>query len=230
MADSFEVVVPDAVILRTPTLWLIGQAFELLNTEGKAAEVAYGQVAELLRGRDDAVESLFSAFRSSPTEDVGRRWCALYVLGHVGDKSAAEPLFRAASESLPKPCKEEEGCEGPRDGEVMIRTMAVAALQRVAERHEEAGELVLALIAEHPERPVLIEAVKAARALNLADKAREALRKEDRWMLDIRIQPVQEVMAQAERGDAAALGHTPPSMRAARTAPAADCCAPRKEG
>jgi hypothetical protein len=230
MADSLELIVPEPSILRTPTLWLVYQAFELLNTEGKAAEVAYRQVAELLRGRDDAVDALFGVLRSAPTEDVGQRWCALYVVGDVGDKSAAKRLARVVLESLPKPCREEDGCEGPRDSELLIRTMAVEALQSVAERHEKAGELVLELITERPARPVLIELVKAARALKLTAKAGELLRKKDKWMLDIAIQPAEEVMAQPERGDDTVLGYTPPSMKSVRDAPAADCCVPKREG
>lgn len=230
MGDSLDLVVPDPIVFRTPTAWLIGQALELLNIAGKPAEAAYTQVVELLRGRDDAVKTLFDLLRSTPAEGVGLRWCALYIAGDVGDRSAAELLFRASLESLPDPCKEEEGCQRPSDGELLIRTMAVEALQRVAERHEEARERVLELVAERPAQPVLIEAVKAARALKLADKARELLRKEDLWMLDIKIRPAEEVTVKPERGDETALGRTPPSMRAAQSAPATCCCSPRKEG
>jgi hypothetical protein len=205
----------------------------LLNTEGKAAETAYRQVVELLTTRDDAEQTLFKVLRSASSEDIGQRWCALFVVGDIGRKTAGEQLFRAAVESLPKSCHDDKdfvGCEGPRDGEILVRTMAVEALQRVAERHEEVAEFVVKLVAARPDQAVLIEAVKASRALNLTDKVREVLRKEDHWMLDIRIQPVTEVMAAPERGDDTALGYTPPNTKTVRTAPAADCCNPKREG
>lgn len=230
MSDSLNIVVSEPVAHRTPTDWLIGQAIKLLNTEGKSAEVAYNHVTELLRERDDAEKMLLGLLKSAPSEDVSLRWNALYVAGDVGDASAAKSLFQISLESLPKTCKEEEACEGPRDGELLIRTMAVEALQRVAGRHEEARELVLALIKERPAQPVLIEAVKAARALKLTDEARKLLREKDHWILKIESRPVEEIMADPERGDDTKSGHTPPSMRAAQSSPAINCCLPKKEG
>lgn len=230
MADTLDIVVPDSFVDRTPTFWLITQALEALNTGGKAADLAYSHLVELLRERRDAVPALFELLRSTPAEDIGLRWCALHVVGDIGDLSAAKLLFRASLQPLPRPCREEEGCEGPRDGELLIRTMAVEALHRVAARHEEAGELVLRLIAERPVQPVLVEAVKIARALNLTDKAREVLRKKDAWILDIRIHPVDDVIAEPERGDDTAFGRTPPSMRTLLSSPTASCCSLRKEG
>lgn len=229
MTDTLELNVPDTVVLKTPTQWLVNQAFELLNTEGAAAERSYGQVTELLRCRDDAVKTLFAVSRSVPAEDVGIRWCALYVVGDVGDLSSAEPLFRVASEPLPEHHQKNEGCEGPRDGEILVRTMAIESLRRVAERHEEAGEMVLKLIGERPDRALMVEAVKAACALQLTDKARELLREEDRWMLDLKVVPVSEVMAEPERDDATALGYVPPNQRSEIERPATDCCVPRRE-
>jgi hypothetical protein len=167
--------------------------------------------------------------RSAAVEDVGLRWCALYVAGDVGDASAGELLYRAAAQSLPEPCGEHEGCEGPRDAELVVRTMAIEALQRVAERHREVAELVLKLIGDQPEQPVLIEAVKAARALKLKGRAAELLRKKDRWMLEIETVPVNELVAEAERDDVSSHGLVPPGRRTAKERPVADCCMPRRE-
>jgi hypothetical protein len=230
MEDSFEIVEPEPVILHTPTLWLIGQAFELLNAASEAAAVACAHVVQLLKCRDDALDTLTKVLRSSPAEDIGLRWNALYLVGEIGDRSAADLLYRVAVEDIPKSCEDVKACESPRDGEVLVRTMAVEALQRVAERDPEAGETMLAVVAAQPTPPVLIEAVKAARALQLGDKAAKRLRKEQQWMLDIKIQRVQEVMAKPERADDAAVGFTPPGVRTARLAPAADCCTARVEG
>lgn len=231
MPDSLELILPDPVIIKTPTHWLIDKAFAALNGEGEAAATSYKHVAELLRCREDAVDTLLRVARSRPMEDVGSRWSAFYVVGDIGDGAAAEPLFRAAVESLPERCKEPQGCEDPQDGEVLIRTMAVEALQHVAERHEDARKFVLELISAKPARQILIEAVKAARALGLSDQAAKLLGKENRWMLDIKMVPVQEVMAEPERADDTAVGYMPPVMRRKQDVPGADCCCtPKQEG
>jgi len=236
MTDSLELVLPDPVVLKTPTHWLIDQAFAALNAEGERAAVAYKHVAEILKTRKDAAETLLRVAQSSPAEDIGRRWCAYYIAGDIGDKAAAEPLYRAAASALPEhgkdgKCGETRGCEGPRDGEVLVRTMAVEALQRVAERHEEARGYVLELIAAQPDRAILIVAVKAARALGLSVEAGKRLNKDDRWMLDIKMVPVQEVMAEPERADDSVLGYMPPGRGVKQDVPAADCCCtPNREG
>ncbi len=221
MVDSLEVLGPQQVVPRSATLWLVSQAFALLNGEGESAELAYDQVVELLRARDDALDSLVGALRAAPADALAR-------IGPAA-KAAAEPLFRVALEALPRACKEEEGCEGPRDGEILVRTMAIEALQRVAERHPETGEMVLVLIRERPARPLLVEAVKAARALKLGEQAAKLLPEEDRWMLDIKTVPAGELMAEPERTDDADLAHVAPTLRPLGVAPKADCCSPRRE-
>jgi hypothetical protein len=166
--------------------------------------------------------------RSAPAEDVGLRWSALHVAGDVGDESAAELLLRSAVESLPEP-KENAGCETMRDSELLIRTMAVEALRRVAERHAAASEQLLRLIAEQPARPVLIEAVKAAKALKLSDKVAELLSENDRWILDIKILAIDEFVADPERTADIRPSSTPPRSDSARTSPTVDCW-PTREG
>jgi len=116
MEDSFEIVEPEPVILHTPTLWLIGQAFELLNAASEAAAVACAHVVQLLKCRDDALDTLTKVLRSSPAEDIGLRWNALYLVGEIGDRSAADLLYRVAVEDIPKSCEDVKACESPRDG------------------------------------------------------------------------------------------------------------------
>lgn len=229
MGDSFDIVAPTVQPERTPTHWLISQALRLLNTDGKSAELGYAHVLELLKDRRDAVSMTFELLRSAPAEDVGLRWSALHIVGDIEDLSAAKYLFRESLKPLPKRCREKEGCEGPRDGELLVRTMAVEALRRVAARHEEARGLVLELIEQRPEQPVLIEAVKAAQALGIADAVRKVLRKKDRWILEIRLVPVDKITAQPERRDDSPLGHAPPGVRAHVAGPIANCSVLRKE-
>ena len=139
------------------TAWLIYQAVRFLNTAGKEGEVAYAQVTELLRRcNDDLLETVTSLFWQAKAGDTPLRWSLLYILGDSGDESVADFLAGTALAQLPGP-NEDLCCEGPRDSEMLICTMAIHALQSVARRHPEVADLLLKIVAERPARPILIE-------------------------------------------------------------------------
>jgi hypothetical protein len=151
------------------------------------------------------------------------RWNLLYILGDVGDASAAEFLVRTALKPLPE-ARQDEGCEGTRDVEMLVSTMAVHAIRRVAERHPETSEHLLKVIAERPARPILIEAVKLAGGLGLKEKIGELLPQEEHWILDIRQARTEEIHAEPEREDGKERGFTPPQRGIQYTAPQTGCC------
>jgi len=204
------------------TGWLVGQGVRYLNTVGKEGELAYQRVVELLRNcSKDVPETVAGMFRQANSGDAPLRWRLLYVLGDAGDGSAADFLIRTALKQLPE-ANADEGCEGPRDAEMLVCTMAVHALQRVAERHPAVSEQLLKIVSERPARPILIEAVKVAIELGLKEKVRDLLPKEDHWILDIRRARTEELFAEPEREDGKERGFTPPKT-------GLDYTAPRKE-
>lgn len=210
------------------TAWLVGQAVRALNSADKEGELAYRRTAELLRRCDDVMETIKGLSRATPAGDAPLRWCLLYVLGDAGDAKAGEFLVRAALDKLPER-NPDEGCEGQRDCELLVRTMAIHAVGKIAERHREAAEYVVRLVAERPDRVLLIEAVKVGVELGLAGKLREMLPKEDQWILDIKRARTEEVFAEPEREDGKERGFTPPKRGALYTAPHGGCCS-CKEG
>lgn len=220
--DSLEVISGDRPFDLSATAWLIGQGVRYLNTSDKEGELAYKRVGELLRDKKDAVETLIGLIRRVPSADVSLRWSLLYMLGDTGDPTAAAFLVDCSIERLPEEQKD-GGCEGPRDGEILVRTMAVEALQRIATRHPNAAEHVLKVVSKPPARSILIEAVKAAAALGLKDKVAEILPKEDQWILDIRHARADELHAEPERDDAARHGFAPPKRASLSTSPSMKC-------
>ena len=166
-------------------------------------------------------------FRQVTSGDSSLRWNLLYVLGDVGDGTAADFLVRAALKPLPE-AKEDGGCESDRDMEMLVCTMAVHAIQRVAGRYPEVSEYLLKIVSERPARPILIEAVKVAKELGLKEKVQALLPKEDHWILDIRRARTEEFFAEPERQDGKERGFTPPKSGSLYTAPSAVCCR-RKE-
>jgi hypothetical protein len=199
-----------------------------LNTADKEGELAYARVVEILRRcSNDLLEAVSGLFRQVKSGDSSLRWNLLYVLGDAGDGSAADFLVHAALGPLPE-VKEDGGCESDRDIEMLVCTMAIHALQRVAGHHSQVREHLLKIVSARPARPILIEAVKAASELGLKDQVRDLLPKEDHWILDIRRARTEEFFAEPERQDGKERGFTPPKSGALYTAPRAVCCT-RKE-
>jgi hypothetical protein len=227
-SDSLEVNAGSRPFDISATAWLLGQAVRYLNTADKEGEFAYTRVVEVLRrSSNDLLETLNGLFRQVKSGDTALRWNLLYVLGDVGDGSAAEFLVRVALKPLPE-TREDLGCETDRDMEMLVSTMAVHALQKVARRHPEVSDGLLKIVSARPARPILIEAVKVANELGLKDKVRDILTREEHWMLDIRQARVQEVFAEPEREDGKERGFTPPKSGSLYTAPSSVCCT-RKE-
>jgi hypothetical protein len=216
--DSVEGVPGDRPFDVSATASLVGEAVRALNSAGKEGELAYRRMTELLRDRKDSVSTLIALLEQTGSGDAPLRWNLLHVFGDVADSTGAEFLARAALESLPEQ-KSEDGCEGPRDTEMLLRTMAVHALRRVADRHPEVGEHVLKTVSARPERPILIEAVKAADHLGYTDEIRKILPENDQWMLEIRAARTEEIFADPGREDTKERGFTPPRGGAQYTAP-----------
>lgn len=226
--DSLEVNAGSRQFDMSSTAWLLGQAVRYLNTANKDGELAYTRIVEVLRRcSNDLLEAVNGIFRQVKSGDSSMRWNLLYVVGDVGDGSAADFLVRAALKPLPE-AKEDGGCESDRDMEMLVCTMAVHALQRLARRYPEVSEYLLKIISERPARPILIEAVKVANELGLKEKVQSLLPKEDHWILDIRRARTEEFFAEPERQDGKERGFTPPKSGSLYTAPSALCCT-RKE-
>lgn len=227
--DCLEVDVGNRPFDVSATAWLIGQGVRYLNTAGKEGELAYLRIVELLHRCDkDILETVTGLFHQASSGDAPLRWSLLYILGDAGDGSAADFLVRTALKQLPE-AKPDEGCEGARDAEMLVCTMAVHALQKIARRHPEVSEQLLKIVSEKPVRPILIEAVKAAGELGLKEKARDLLPKEDHWIIEIRQVRIGELFAEPEREDEKERGFTPPKTGLQYTAPHVSCCIRKEE-
>lgn len=219
VSDKLEIQFERRSSVASANAWLIQKGINYLNSADKEAEVSYKYVIELLT-RNEASDTIVQLIRTVSQVDVTARWSLLYLLGDIGDRQPAKWLAQFSVEPLPK---RGEGCEGPRDGELLLRTMAIESLKKIAVRNSETSEYVLKVISEHPDRAVLIEAVKAAVELGLKQKVYEILPKEDHWMLDIRKVRAEEIHADPERADTKERNFTPPKMISEYTSPSTKC-------
>jgi len=211
------------------TAWLVGEGVRYLNTADKEGELAYRRVVELIRRCcKDIVKTVTELFLQANSGDAPFRWSLLYILGDTGDASAADFLVRIALKKLPD-AKPDEGCEGARDAEMLVSTMAVHALQQVAKRHPKVSEQLLKIVSGRPAQPILIEVVKVAGELGLKEKVRDFLPKEDHWILDIRQARKEEIYAEPERKDEKERGFIPPKRGLQYTAPQVTICKRKEE-
>jgi len=228
-SDTLELGAAVRLFDKTATAWLLGQAVRYLNTADKEGELAYTRAVELLRRcGNDLLETVVGLFRQVKSGDTALRWNLLHVLGDAGDPGAADFLVYSALKQLPE-AKEGAGCESDRDMEMLVSTMAVHALQKVAVRFPEVSRSVLKIVSEKPVRPILIEAVKVASQLGLKDEVRKILPAEQHWILDIRQARIEEFFADPQRQDGKERTFTPPRSGPLYTAPRTVCCCTRKE-
>lgn len=227
-SDSLEVVAATRLFDKSATAWLLSQAVSYLNSADKEGELAYTRVVEVLRHcSDDLLETVKALFRQVKSGDTALRWNLLYVLGDAGDAATVDFLVHAALKQLPE-VKEDAGCESDRDMEMLVSTMAVHALRKVADRYPDVSRSLLTVVSAKPARPILIEAVKVANQLGLKDHLRDILPKDEHWILDIHQARVEEFFADPDRKDGKERGFTPPRSGALYTAPRIACCE-RKE-
>jgi hypothetical protein len=203
----------------TADAWLIKQAVMYLNSGDQLADRSYRQVIELLL-KQEAANTVVQLVRVTPKTDVTLKWSLLYILGDLQQESSAKWLASYVVEPLPE---RGQGCEGPRDGELLLRTMAVQSLLKIALRNPAVSEMMLKIISGRPDRAVLIEAIKAAIELGLRDKITDLLPEEDRWMINIRKARIEEFRADPGRTDTKEIGYKPPKRIVDYTTPSIKC-------
>jgi hypothetical protein len=199
--------------------WLVQHAVRCLNSTNQEDEAVYKYVLELL-SRNESSTEIIQLVRSVPESDSMLRWNLLYILGDVGDKKAAKWMAEFIVRPLPE---KGEGCEGPRDIELLLRTMAIESLQKIAKRYAEVSDLFLNIISQKPDRGILIEVVKAAVELGLKEKLVQELSKDHHWILELRKARVEEMHAESERTNSKERDFTPPKSVSEYSSPTINC-------
>lgn len=217
--DKLELLNERRSSTNTANAWLVQQAIIYLNSSDREAEISYKHTIELLV-KSQAIDSIIQMIRTTSKTDVTLQWSLLYLLGDIRDKTAAKWLSQYTIEQLPA---RGQSCEGPRDGELLLRTMALESLKKIAMHNAEVSELILEIISQHPDRELLIEAVKAAVELGLKEKVVEILPREEHWIIDIRKAKIEELQADSEKVDTKEVGYTPPKRIADYNAPSTKC-------
>jgi hypothetical protein len=226
--DGMQAVTSAYPFGNSATGWLLGEAVRHLHSADKESEALYKRAVEVLsRNAEDLVEAVRGLSHQAGQFGSGLRWSLLHVLGDAGKADAAKFLVATTLEKLPE--EDREHCESIRDTEVLVRTMAIEAIAKIATRYPEASWALLEIVKAQPAHALLIEAVKAAADLGLRDKVREMLPENQRWILDIKRVKATEVVADPEREDGKERSFTPPKMGDLYTAPRVSCCSKKEK-
>lgn len=194
-SDALDLVGGDRPFDSSATEWLVGQAIRYLNAGDEEGELAYARALDLLRHRRESVDAVVALARGAASYDMSLKWNLLHLLGALENPAAAAFLVQAATEGLAP-----QNGGGPRAGELLIRTMAVEALARIARRHPEVSEHFVRIVAARPVRPILIEAVLAAGELGLRERIRDLVPADDQWIFEIRKGRLEELEFETPRG------------------------------
>ena len=176
------------VFNRDAVAWLVGQGIRHLNAADADGEHALLRVRELLQRADAASATIAQALHDCAQDDHSLRWSLLYLLDGLDDPRAAEVFYRAAAEPVPAADRYPRGCETPRDGEVLVRTMAIAGLARRARGDAKAADMLFKLLEAQPERALRVETVKALMAADPghAERIRALLPQELHFALELK--------------------------------------------
>lgn len=157
------------------TSWLVGEAIRHMNAADDKQELAYRRTTELLAQSATATKTIAQILYRVPRHDVNLRWALLYLLADIGDPHATGVFIEAAVEAIEPRERDRRACETPRDGEVLVRTMAIEGLARVTAAHKLGTDMLYRIIEAQPEPALRIEAVKAI--LDMAPNEAERLKK-----------------------------------------------------
>lgn len=157
--------------------WLVGEGIRHLHGADEKAQLSYTRVVELLGRQEAATKTIGQLVHTISADDVSLRWGLLYLLAEVGDARASDVFFQVACEPIEPRERDRRACETPRDGEVLVRTMAIEGLAKITTAHRQSPDRLFRVIQAQPEPALRIEAVKAILAIDpgAADKLKELL-------------------------------------------------------
>lgn len=170
------------------TAWLVGEGVRHMNAADAEGELAYVRVLELLRKTEEAASTIARVASIAPAEDISLRWSLLYLLADLEEARGLDVFLATAIEAVPARSRESRGCESARDGEILVRTMAIEGLGRLASSDKHALHALFEVIERQAEPALRIEAVKAVLSVapDQVDRLREILPEDLRFAVDIK--------------------------------------------
>lgn len=195
--DDLELVDFPPMFREGETDRLVADALGRLHADEDGSRRAYGRAVGLLRERTpEVVETVARAEQTAPPGSYPLRWALYHLLADLSDARAIPQLVHAATR--PMPPDDEESCERPEDGEVLVSVMAVEGLERLA--GVDRGRSVEALLQVVEAQPhVAIRRAAAHAVLAAEPDARERLRallpEEQQYLLDRRRVRAEELTA-----------------------------------
>lgn len=207
--------------------WLVGEGIRHIHAADDKAELGYKRVVELLAGNDAATRTIAQLIHTVTADDVCLRWSLLHLLADVGDARAADVFTHVASEPVEPRERDRRCCESVRDGEVLVRTMAIEGLAKVSAAHKLGVERLFKVLEAQAEPALRVEAVKAILAAepHAAERLKHMLPESLHFALTLKRARAESLAVEVEAKGMADAVRGMPVLGSARTSPAAqgDC-------
>lgn len=174
---------------------LVGRAIRLLHSISEEEIEEYADAIARLRESSEATEAVKSILEAVPSADVSLRWGLLYVLADVGGPAAAALFEQVAIEPVPWRDEWSQTCESPKDGELLVRTMAIEGIARFAKEDDAGIQHLFNVLERQDEVSLRIEAAKALREDHPEHlgRARQMLPRSLQYITDIRMASIDDV-------------------------------------
>ncbi len=207
------------------TAWLVGEGVRHMNAADSEGELSYLRVLELLRKTGEAVSAIARVSSIAPAEDISLRWSLLYLLADLEEAKGLDVFLAAALEAVPPQPREARGCESVRDGEILVRTMAIEGLGRLARSDKHALQALFGVVERQDEPALRIEAVKAILSIapDQADRLRELLPENLRFAIDIKKYPAEALYVDFDSKAIDKVRRTPSLDQTTITRPQSGC-------
>jgi hypothetical protein len=170
--------------------WLVGEGVRHMNAVEPDGEMSYFRVLELLRTSEDAVHAIGRVLSIAPADDSNLRWSLLYLLAELDQPRSLELFLKVALDKISPRPRDGQGCESARDGEVLVATMAIDGLGRLARGEAAAIDALFRIVEAQEEAALRIEAVKAILAVapDAADRLAKMLPENLVYAIDLKVE------------------------------------------
>ena len=196
-------------------------AIEAMHFTDERGEAAYQKAVSALREKPDQLRKTVTDLELATPNDHNLHWTLYFLLADLELPDLASMFIDAAVRDLPE-VNEATPCEGVEEDRILVATMAVEGLERLAKKDPDAAVAALIEVVERQPnvavRAAAVQAILSVRPDTEPDIAR-LLPEDQLHVLEARRVPVEQLSASPERATPKRSGEPSPRLLSDANAP-----------